>query len=56
MSLPRLLRELESNLDNWFWAIMVITEENPVSKDARGDGEAMAQAWLTWGKERGYKW
>jgi hypothetical protein len=53
---PLLLRELETNLDNWFWALMVITEENLVSEDARGDGEAMAQAWLTWGSERGYKW
>jgi hypothetical protein len=53
---PLLLRELQTNLDNWFWALMVITEENPVSEEARGDGEAMAQAWLKWGRERGYKW
>jgi hypothetical protein len=55
-AIPLLLRELETNLDNWFWALMAITEEDPVSESIRGDGEAMAQAWLRWGKERGYKW
>jgi len=54
--IPLLLRELETNLDNWFWALMAITEEDPVPESIRGDGEAMAQAWLKWGKERGYQW
>src|SRR5438128_5939257 len=55
-AIPLLLRELETNLDNWFWALMAITEEDPVPESIRGDGEAMAQAWLNWGKERGYQW
>lgn len=54
--IPLLLRELETNLDNWFWALMAITEEDPVPGSIKGDGEAMAQVWLTWGKERGYQW
>ena len=33
-----------------------ITEEDPVAEACRGDGEAMARAWLKWGKERGYQW
>jgi hypothetical protein len=53
---PLLLRELEANLDNWFWALMAITEEDPVQESIRGDGEAMAKAWLKWGKEHGYQW
>jgi hypothetical protein len=56
VAIPLLLRELETNLDNWFWALMAITEEDPVPESIRGDGEAMAQAWLKWGKERGYAW
>jgi hypothetical protein len=55
-AVPLLLRELEGNIDNWFWALMAITEEDPVSDESRGDGEAMAQAWLKWGKDRGYEW
>jgi hypothetical protein len=55
-AIPFLLRELESNLDNWFWALMAITEEDPVQESNRGDGQAMAAAWLKWAHERGYQW
>lgn len=55
-AVPFLLRELETNLDNWFWALMMITDEDPVPEALRGDGEAMARAWTQWGKERGYEW
>ncbi len=53
---PLLLRELDTNLDNWFWALMAITEQNPAPAEARGDGAAMARAWLDWGREQGYRW
>jgi hypothetical protein len=56
VAVPFLLRELETKLDAWFWALMAITEANPVPEAVRGDGEAMAQAWLKWAKERGYEW
>lgn len=55
-AIPFLLRELDTNVDNWFWALTMITEENPVLEEIRGDGEAMAQAWLQWGRDRGYQW
>ncbi len=53
---PLLLRERETDLDSWFWALRAITEEDPVPPEARGDGAAMAGAWLEWGRERGYRW
>jgi hypothetical protein len=56
VAVPLLLRELENNLDSWFWALRAITEEDPVPDACRGDGKAMANAWLQWGKERGYQW
>jgi hypothetical protein len=52
--IPLLLRELQSNLDNWFWALMAITEADPVPEEARGNGEEMARCWLKWGEEQGY--
>jgi hypothetical protein len=55
-AVPLLLRELETDLDSWFWALMAITEEDPVPAEARGDGTAMAQAWLQWARERGIAW
>ncbi len=53
---PLLLRELESGVTNWFWALMAITEQDPVQEKDRGDGEAMARAWLSWAKGQGYSW
>jgi hypothetical protein len=55
-AVPFLLRELETNLDNWFWALRAITEANPVPDEIRGDGQAMAEAWLKWGREQRYQW
>ena len=53
---PCLLRELETNIDNWFWALRAITEADPVREEDRGDGQAMATAWLAWGRDQGYQW
>jgi hypothetical protein len=55
-AIPLLLRELEQRPDAWFWALRAITEENPVPAQAAGDGQAMAKAWIRWGKERGFEW
>ncbi len=52
-AVPFILRELAANLDGWFWALRAITEEDPVPELDRGNGEAMRQAWLKWGKDRG---
>jgi hypothetical protein len=53
---PMLLRELETDLDAWFWALRAITEADPVREEDRGNGEAMARAWLLWAKEQGIQW
>lgn len=55
-AVPFLLRELETDVDAWFWALRAITEEDPVPEEARGDGQAMAQAWLRWAREKGIEW
>jgi hypothetical protein len=55
-AVPLLLRELETDLDAWFWALRAITEEDPVPEEARGNGQAMAQAWLRWAREQGIQW
>ncbi len=56
VAVPLLLRELETNLDSWFWALRAITETDPVPTEDRGNGAAMVQAWLAWGKKQGYRW
>ena len=53
---PLIFRELERELDHWFWALEGITAANPVQGDARGRLDQMAAAWLKWGRNNGYRW
>ncbi len=53
-AVPFLLRELEQTPDHWFWALKVITGEDPVAETDRGSLKKMTKAWLEWGRKRGY--
>src|SRR5262249_25632314 len=55
-AIPLLLKELENNLDHWFWALIAITGANPVPPESRGKFKEMAEAWLEWGRKYGYHW
>jgi hypothetical protein len=55
VAIPFILRDLCDNGPNhWFWALHAITEENPVPEEAVGNIKAMTEAWLQWGREKGY--
>jgi hypothetical protein len=51
---PLILEELQREPDQWFWALEAITEENPVPPESAGKVAVMADAWLQWGRQRGY--
>jgi hypothetical protein len=51
---PLLLRELERRPDHWFAALRSLTGADPVAPADRGHLGRMAEAWIRWGKERGY--
>jgi hypothetical protein len=53
-AVPLILQELKEEPDHWFWALSAITGEDPVPSDQKEDLEAMSEAWLTWGEERGF--
>lgn len=40
--------------DLWFWALRVLTNEDPVAEGARGNINAMARAWIAWGHANQY--
>ena len=50
---PLILDELRREPDQWFWALESITEQNPVPPEAMCKVRLMAQAWVTWGEQRG---
>lgn len=49
--LPLILRELKHQPDHWFWALVAITGQNPVSPQSNFD--RAVETWLEWGKNRG---
>lgn len=54
-AIPWLLAELEREPDHWFWALKSITRVDPVTPEERGSIHKMAEAWIKWGKEQGYR-
>jgi hypothetical protein len=53
---PLLLRDLEANRRHWFAALTAITGADPVPREDAGNVPRMAEAWLRWGRENGYRW
>lgn len=49
-----ILRELQERPAHWFWALSAITGEDPVDPEDAGRLNKMTEAWLKWGRQRGY--
>jgi hypothetical protein len=52
--IPLILEELQTNPNHWFWALEVITNENPVKQEHTGYIDLMAGDWIEWGISKGY--
>jgi hypothetical protein len=54
-AIPLILEDLSQyGPDDWFWALTAISDENPITNEIAGDMVAMTEAWLQWGRKRGY--
>jgi hypothetical protein len=53
---PWLLRDLAKAPDHWFAALRAITGAQPVPPEDRGRVDRLAEAWLGWANEHGYRW
>ena len=53
---PLLLRDLEANQTHWFRALHEITGADPIRASDAGNIAKMAEAWLAWARENGYRW
>ncbi len=51
---PFLLEDLRQNPIYWLPALRQITQQNPIKPEQRGKIKQMAEAWLNWGKQKGY--
>ena len=50
-AVPLILRRLQREPRQWFWALTSITGEDPAEGQTTAEGAA--QAWLDWGRRRG---
>ncbi len=50
LAIPHILRALSESPNHWFWALHMITGEDPVPMEDRGDLERMSKAWIQWGR------
>ena len=56
-AVPLILRQILSegdDPDQWFWALQMITQADPVASEDRGNFVRMARAWLEWGERNGH--
>ena len=54
-AVPLILRDfVENGPNDWFWALTAITDANPISQEIAGNMAAMTEAWLQWGRKKGY--
>ncbi len=53
---PLMLRDIEQKPRLWVWALPDITGAQPVASADAGNIRKMSEAWVRWGKEKGYRW
>lgn len=54
--IPLILKDLQESDAAWFQALREITGNHPVPAESCGKLREVTNAWLNWGRERGYKW
>jgi hypothetical protein len=52
--IPLILQDMQEHGGNWYRALRILSDEDPVSPETRGDIPKMKEAWLRWGRDKGY--
>ncbi len=55
-AVPLIMNELRDMPNDWFWALRIITEKDPVDPSIAGRLDLMADAWLNWWEKDGKEW
>ena len=53
---PFIMDEIRDMPNDWFWALRLLTETDPVRSEEAGNMQAMANAWLHWWEQEGPTW
>ncbi len=52
--IPLILQDLQERGGNWYRALRILSSVDPVSPEVRGEAPRMKEAWLRWGRDKGY--
>ena len=53
---PFIMDEIRDMPNDWFWALRMLTDADPVKPEEAGNMQAMANAWLSWWEQDGVTW
>jgi len=52
--IPLVLQDLQERGGYWYRALRILSDEDPVPPEGRGEVPKMKEAWLNWGRDKGY--
>ena len=52
--IPLILQDLQERGGYWYRALRILSDEDPAPPESRGEVPKMKEAWLRWGRDRGY--
>ncbi len=52
--IPLILQDLQERGGDWYRALRILSGADPVSTEVRGEVPRMKEAWLRWGRDKGY--
>ena len=52
--IPLILQDLQERGGNWYPALRILSDADPVPAEVRGEVPKMKEAWLSWGRDKGY--
>lgn len=55
-AVPLIMDEISDMPNDWFWALRMLADVDPVRAEDAGNMQAMANAWLEWWKTDGPTW
>jgi hypothetical protein len=55
-TVPLIMDEIRDMPNDWFWALRMLTDVDPVEAGDAGNMQAMANAWLRWWEVSGPEW
>ena len=53
-AVPLILAELNRDVDHWFHALSVLSDENPIPNDFAGTIAEAAELWIRWGDSQNF--